>query len=345
MFSSQKVEIYKIFDYKIYNKTFPLANTAAAVAGLLWFVTYAPFSLTIQRYDSVTFGQKIVASFFSNAAMGFGTLLIIRHEGNTEGLQWSNLFEQVNIEDDFTVGHTMIMMLISSFVYFMLALYVEKVLPGEFGVAEPWYFPFTKAYWFGEETFHGIDDAEIHQNGIQHEEDIEAEPIGKRAGIETKGLRKVYRNKKTAVKGLTLKMYDDEITVLLGHNGAGKTTTMAMLTGMIPPTAGTANVNGFDIRKNINAVRNSLGICFQHNVLFDELTVAEHLEFFARLKGLRKNEIKDEIQHYVELLQLKDKINAQAHTLSGGMQRKLSIGVALCANSKVVLCDEPTSGE
>ncbi|XP_063703387.1 phospholipid-transporting ATPase ABCA1-like [Culicoides brevitarsis] len=323
---------------------FSKANTAAAVAGLLWFVTYAPFSLTIQRYDSVTFGQKIAASFFSNAAMGFGFLLILRHEGNTEGLQWSNLFEQVNIEDDYTVGHTVVMMLVSSVIYFVLALYVEKVLPGEFGVAEPWYFPFTRTFWCGEPGFQGIEDINSPVLNGEDEVDVETEPIGKHAGIETKGLRKVYRNKKTAVKGLTLKMFDDEITVLLGHNGAGKTTTMAMLTGMIPPTAGNAIVNGFDIRKNLNAVRNSLGICFQHNVLFDELTVAEHIEFFARLKGLRKHEIKDEIQHYVELLQLQDKINAQAHTLSGGMQRKLSIGIALCANSKVVLCDEPTSG-
>lgn len=77
---------------------------------------------------------------------------------------------------------------------------------------------------------------------------------------------------------------------------------------------------------------------------FSYLIFSYSIEFFSRLKGLHKNEITSEISRYVQLLQLEDKTNAQAKTLSGGMQRKLSIGIALCANSKVVLCDEPSSG-
>jgi ATP-binding cassette, subfamily A (ABC1), member 3 len=139
-------------------------------------------------------------------------------------------------------------------------------------------------------------------------------------------------------------MFEDQITVLLGHNGAGKTTTMSMLTGMIPPTSGTALISGKDIRNDIKRVRGSLGLCPQHNILFDELTVKEHIEFYARLKGLAKNKINAEVVKYVSLLNLENKTNAQSRTLSGGMQRKLSVAVALCADSKVVLCDEPTSG-
>ena len=82
---------------------------------------------------------------------------------------------------------------------------------------------------------------------------------------------------------MTLNMYEGQITVLLGHNGAGKTTTMSMLTGFFPPTSGTALVNGYDITTNISGVRQSLGLCPQHNILFDCLTVEEHLEFFAKV--------------------------------------------------------------
>ena len=76
-------------------------------------------------------------------------------------------------------------------------------------------------------------------------------------------------------------MYEGQITALLGHNGAGKTTTMSMVTGLIPPTSGTAIVNHYDIRTDIDGVRSSLGLCPQHDVLFDDMTVEEHLYFFA----------------------------------------------------------------
>ena len=79
-------------------------------------------------------------------------------------------------------------------------------------------------------------------------------------------------------------MYRDQITVLLGHNGAGKTTTMSMLVGLFPPTSGDAIINGYSILTDMEGVRQSLGLCPQHNVLYDRLTVREHLNFFARLK-------------------------------------------------------------
>lgn len=84
--------------------------------------------------------------------------------------------------------------------------------------------------------------------------------------------------------GLTLNMYKGQITALLGHNGAGKTTTMSILTGLFPPTSGSAHVDGKSILTDMDAIRESLGLCPQHNVLFDRLTVKEHLEFFINLK-------------------------------------------------------------
>lgn len=79
-------------------------------------------------------------------------------------------------------------------------------------------------------------------------------------------------------------MYKGQITALLGHNGAGKTTTMSILTGLYPPTEGKAYINELNVVDDIDLIRNNLGICPQHNVLFDRLTVSEHLSFFARLK-------------------------------------------------------------
>lgn len=119
---------------------------------------------------------------------------------------------------------------------------------------------------------------------------------------------------------------------------------MSMLTGMISPTSGTAFINGKDIRKDINFIRSSIGFCPQHNILFEDLTVREHITFFSLLKGLHKDDVEREVEKYVKLLKLENKIDTQARGLSGGMKRKLSVGIALCANSKVVLFDEPSSG-
>ena len=110
-------------------------------------------------------------------------------------------------------------------------------------------------------------------------------------------LCQIYKDgNKVAVDGLSLNLYQGQIMSFLGHNGAGKTTTMSVLTGLFPPTSGTAIVNGYDIRKDIDLVRKSLGICPQYNVLFDNLTVSEHLWFYASLKGMPKEDIPAEVE-------------------------------------------------
>ncbi|KAJ8254174.1 hypothetical protein COCON_G00207860 [Conger conger] len=135
-----------------------------------------------------------------------------------------------------------------------------------------------------------------------------------------------------------------QITVLLGHNGAGKTTTLSMLTGLFPPSSGRAYINGYDISQDMAHVRRSLGLCPQHDVLFDNLTVREHLLFYAQLKGYPREKIPEEVDRIIRMLNLENKRFARSKTLSGGMKRKLSIGIALIGDSKVVMLDEPTSG-
>ncbi|KAL1517917.1 hypothetical protein ABEB36_001617 [Hypothenemus hampei] len=236
----------------------------------------------------------------------------------------------------------MVMLLVDTIIYLLIALYVEAVFPGTYGVPQKWYFPFTKQYWCGQSRSIAIDST--FNDIVENEgEFFEPEPKNLRAGIKIRNLRKVFKNN-AAVRNLSLNMYQDQITVLLGHNGAGKTTTMSMLTGMFTPTSGTAIINGYDIRTEMNKVRESLGLCPQHNIIFDELTVAEHLYFFSRLKGMEESKIKDEITHYVNLLELEPKRNAKSSSLSGGMKRKLCVGVALCGNSDIVMLDEPTAG-
>jgi ATP-binding cassette subfamily A (ABC1) protein 3 len=139
-------------------------------------------------------------------------------------------------------------------------------------------------------------------------------------------------------------MYEGQITALLGHNGAGKTTTMSVLTGLYTPTSGDAVINGYSILTDMDEIRKNLGLCPQHNVLFERLTVKEHLILFGMLKGGKYKKLKEEIQEYLSDLHLEDKIDVPVSDLSGGMKRKLSVAIALIAGSKFVVLDEPTSG-
>ena len=117
---------------------------------------------------------------------------------------------------------------------------------------------------------------------------------------------------------------------------------------MVKPTSGHALVAGKDIRTQMNQIRQECGICLQHDCLFPQLTVKEHIQFFARVKGLYARLSHDEAERKVmtsiEDVALLEKRNTQSKNLSGGMKRKLSVAIAFCGDSKTVLLDEPTSG-
>eukprot|EP01050_Picozoa_sp_SAG11_P010531 SAG11_NODE_1058_length_6003_cov_1.474424_6_plen_225_part_00 len=128
----------------------------------------------------------------------------------------------------------------------------------------------------------------------------------------------------------------------LTDNGAGKTTTINILTGMLCATSGDATIVGMDIKTHMHTIRKSIGCCPQHDILWLELTVREHLETFAKLKGLDPQQC---VLAKIQEVGLTEKANTKAGELSGGMKRKLSLCMALISDSaKVLFLDEPTSG-
>ena len=112
-----------------------------------------------------------------------------------------------------------------------------------------------------------------------------------------------------------------------------------MITGLIEPNEGNIYINGIDIVQDTQNARKFIGLCPQYNLLFDDLTVYEHLKFFSKLK---ENFDENEIDTMLELINLKDKKYALAKTLSGGMKRKLSIAIAFIGKTKIVILDEPS---
>ena len=124
-------------------------------------------------------------------------------------------------------------------------------------------------------------------------------------------------------------MYSGQIFALLGHNGAGKTTTIQTLTGLLKPTHGKAELEGLDIFEKQDKFRENLGVCPQHNVLFDYLTVREHLELYAAFKGISNQIIKKKVEKMLYEIELVDNQHQLAKTLSGGQRRKLSVAIEL----------------
>jgi len=161
--------------------------------------------------------------------------------------------------------------------------------------------------------------------------------------VETFKLTKKF-NGLVAVNNVSLKIKEGEIFGLLGPNGAGKTTLISMLCTLLRPTSGTAKVNGFDIVKQQNEVRKSIGIVFQESSLDNRLTGRENLKMHAGLYGVPKNERKRRIDEVLKLVGLYERANELVKNYSGGMKRRLEIARGLIHYPKVLFLDEPTLG-
>ncbi|KAM3603993.1 uncharacterized protein V6R79_004994 [Siganus canaliculatus] len=188
-------------------------------------------------------------------------------------------------------------------------------------------------------------EEEEQEPGAEGETFFEADPVSLVMGVQIQDLVKVFDgSSRPAVNCLNINFYEGQITSFLGHNGAGKTTTMSILTGLYPPTSGTAYINGRNILTDMDKIRSSMGMCPQYNILFKHLTVEEHILFYSLLKGRTQEEAEREVEDMLLDLGLPHKRTDEAQNLSGGMQRKLSVAMAFVGGSKVVILDEPTSG-
>jgi len=161
--------------------------------------------------------------------------------------------------------------------------------------------------------------------------------------IETESLSKKYGDL-LAVDQLDLKIDAGEIFGLLGPNGAGKTTTLSMLATLLKPTSGTGRVNGYDILKEPDEVRRSIGIVFQDPSSDDILTGWENLYLHSLMFHVPKNERKQRIDHVLALVDLQDRANDIVKKYSGGMRRRLELARGLLHNPRILFLDEPTLG-
>ena len=166
------------------------------------------------------------------------------------------------------------------------------------------------------------------------------------AAVVTRGLRKVFGGvpPRVAVEGLDLTIYRGEVFGLLGPNGSGKTTTIRMLTGLISPTGGSADVAGFDVDKDGERVRERIGYMSQRYGLYDDLTVYENLRFYGTVYGLHGKHRAERLESHLKELGLADRRSQLAGTLSGGWKQRLALACATAHTPEMLFLDEPTAG-
>ncbi|XP_075415885.1 ATP-binding cassette sub-family A member 2 isoform X1 [Tenrec ecaudatus] len=343
------------------------AKLASACGGIVYFLSYVPYMYVAIReevaHDRITAFEKCIASLMSTTAFGLGSKYFALYEVAGVGIQW-HTFSQSPVEgDDFNLLLAVTMLVVDAAVYGVLTWYIEAVHPGMYGLPRPWYFPLQKSYWLGSgrtETWEWSwpwahtprlsvmeEDQACAMESRRFEEmrGMEEEPTHLPLVVCVDKLTKVYKNdRKLALNKLSLNLYENQVVSFLGHNGAGKTTTMSILTGLFPPTSGSATIYGHDIRTEMDEIRKNLGMCPQHNVLFDRLTVEEHLWFYSRLKSMAQEEIRKEMDKMIQDLELSNKRCSLVQTLSGGMKRKLSVAIAFVGGSRAIILDEPTAG-
>ena len=168
-------------------------------------------------------------------------------------------------------------------------------------------------------------------------------PVDTGVAVETHGLRKMFGSF-VAVEGLDLTIGRGEVFGLLGANGSGKTTTIRMLTGLLTPTAGTATVVGFDVARDQDSIRQAIGYMSQKFGLYDDLTVAENLRFYASIYGLRGPVREQRMVELLDELDLAPRVDQLAGTLSGGWKQKLALACATAHRPAMLFLDEPTAG-
>ncbi|CAL4074301.1 unnamed protein product, partial [Meganyctiphanes norvegica] len=332
---------------------FNSAKVAGVVANLSQIVFSLLYYLQVFLGDSMDTSVYWALGLLSPCAFSLALDKVILFDFSKGGLNMSNIWEGPGLP----FAGSLIMISVDIIIYLALTLYLDAVVPSEYGTKQPPWFIFKPSFWLGNKK-KGFNQLVYADNESYNDGENEVNPNIEAVGSEFIGheavrlhnLKKSYtsRGKEpvSAVDGISLNIYESQITCILGHNGAGKTTLFNMLTGMTTPTSGSASIFGLDItdQNDLAEIRSMTGVCPQHDILFMLLTPREHLTFFAKIRGVDENEVEAEVEKILEDVDLKSKGNTRAADLSGGQKRKLSIGIALIGDPRIIFLDEPTAG-
>lgn len=366
---------WALVPFTFFISTFLRESRSATIFGFVIFL----IGVIIQGFATTAFTEdfsaiaRVIFSLLPFVLLSkcIGDLGAASNGATAKGLRMS----EITTNAWFPLSRVFLWYLIDFLVYFVLTIYLDNVLPDVNGVRKPIYFFVLPSYWFGERPEQKRSPQELQsdltralnkrkneeeKHSIHVDTDVEKERMNvinsnlpESTAVKVMNLTKSYQQRRFgcfpngkfhAVKGTFFHIDAGSLFCLLGHNGAGKTTTINMLIGLYPPTDGDAEIFGYSIRTEIDSIRKIMGVCPQHDILWDELTGEEHLEFFAALKGLPREKIAEEVEERLKDVELTSSAKLASVAYSGGMKRRLSTAIALTGNPQIVFLDEPTTG-
>lgn len=346
---------------------FTSALTAVVFAYLYVFASGLIGSLLLQTFMDknalwVFFVEWVPAWSLYRGLYEMGAYAFLGVYTNTKGLQWKDLSDSGN-----GMLATWGIFLVEAVVFMLLGWYLEQVLSSGNGIRRhPLFFLDWAWRKKGDVTLsqrelemvegdaaaghsavnmnHGeLADVKAERDRVERLTDVSNTPI------VIRDIQKIYPGQdggkpKMAVKSLTLGIERGECFGLLGPNGAGKSTAINVLVGFLEATRGTAVIEGLDISREMHQVYKLMGVCPQHDLLWEQLTGEEHLLFYGRLKGFKGEELKEAVRAGLQSVNLLNVGTKQAGKYSGGMKRRLSVAISFMGSPKVVYLDEPSTG-
>ena len=196
---------------------FTKSSTAANVGSLLFFLTIMPYSYFGEKFHSFPYILKMIFALLPNTNMGVAVSMLLNAESNRDGIHFMDLFKR-DLDMKFSFGELLLYMLFGSIVQMLLTIYIERVFPGEVGIAEPWYFPFIPfiKYMKKKMGYDTLSNESVLTERKLSNPDYEEEPDNLRAGVRIVNLSKKF-DEKYAVDKLCLNLYENQISVLLGE--------------------------------------------------------------------------------------------------------------------------------
>uniref|UniRef100_A0A8C5KKK1 ATP-binding cassette, sub-family A member 6 n=1 Tax=Jaculus jaculus TaxID=51337 RepID=A0A8C5KKK1_JACJA len=317
-----------------------LTNLIMLLLSLLWGCV----GLTV-LYRQLPSSLQWILSIFSPFAFSAGMAQIIHLDYNLNGVVFPD-----PSGDSYVMIATYSILAFDGLIYLILALYFDKILPhGDEHRSSPLFFLNSPScFQHGKTNNRAIEkdiDLELPTDDF---EPIASEFQGKEA-IRIRNVKKEYKGKSgkvEALKGLFFDIYESQITAILGHSGAGKSSLLNILNGLSVPTEGSVTIYNKNLSEmqDLKEIRKITGVCPQHNVQFDALTVKENLHLFATVKGIHPGEVAREVQKILLEMDMQPIQDNLAESLSEGQKRKLTFGIAMLGEPRILLLDEPTVG-
>uniref|UniRef100_A0A0K0E1F4 ABC transporter domain-containing protein n=1 Tax=Strongyloides stercoralis TaxID=6248 RepID=A0A0K0E1F4_STRER len=303
------------------------SNYASGIASFIYIMAFIPSAL----HAIGKFGFSYIYLLFPQSAIGSVLEIYINSYVGDESI--FNYFFKLQLYTGLYFWHAYVALLIDVILYTSFAFIIIPLLKK---------LKYTKLWTCILQTFYFFSK-KIEKDEVKFSI-IEEVPDDCRRSVQIHDLVVKYPDGVYGLKGVTMNFYSNQVTAFLGHNGAGKSTFVKFLSGMQKATSGYGIVYGKDSRYEMDEIRRMIGICPQENVLLPYLTVYEHFNFFGSLMNMSNDKLQIEINSILNDIGLMYRKDYLAANLSGGMKRKLCMGLALLGDSKLIILDEPTSG-